>query len=343
MPVARQSNIELLRVLSMFFVLLYHSVFLRNGLPGQDAVAASPATAFSDLFCFSASGVCVNVFVLVSGWFGIRPCRQGAAALLFQVLFYFLSGTFVGMLSGSVAAGPAVLFDLFTFSTGYWFVYAYFGLYLLAPVLEAYLSQASRRQVRNVLIGFYLLQTWYGWFRPQEAPFFYGGHSALSFVGLYLVARYCRRYGVHEAVSRPFSAFLLIAVLTAAAVWGLLLAGVPAAYAAMLFQYVSPFMLASSFFLFCTFVRWQLPVLPVVNRLAASAFAVYLVHTHEAFYGYLEHAVLFLRGAHWPYALYLPALLLLLLLVYLLCFAVDQVRLFLWARVAAALHRRQLL
>ena len=50
----------------------------------QQFAGASFVKAYAEQLCI----ICVNVFVLISGWFGIRPCVKGVLSLLFQVYFF---------------------------------------------------------------------------------------------------------------------------------------------------------------------------------------------------------------------------------------------------------------
>ena len=54
----------------------------------------------------------------------------------------------------------------------YWFVKAYMGLYLFAPVINSFIENASKKQVQIFLISFYLFQTVYAWISPNGAAFF---------------------------------------------------------------------------------------------------------------------------------------------------------------------------
>ena len=66
------------------------------------------------------------------------------------------------------------------------------GLYLFAPVINSFIENASKKQVQIFLISFYLFQTVYAWISPNGAAFFQTGYSSISFIGLYMLARYIR-------------------------------------------------------------------------------------------------------------------------------------------------------
>ena len=79
----RQSNIELLRIVAMFLILIYHSVFLKNGIPTPEETNSQPVETFFDLFLYASAAVGVNVFVLISGWFGIH-CKRAHLEISFS-------------------------------------------------------------------------------------------------------------------------------------------------------------------------------------------------------------------------------------------------------------------
>ena len=88
----RGSNIELLRLLAMLMVLIYHADFLSLGVPCMKGELSISQWADSSLrfFVQSVCVVCVNVFVMLSGWFGIKPKIDRLIAFLFQVTFFTL-------------------------------------------------------------------------------------------------------------------------------------------------------------------------------------------------------------------------------------------------------------
>ena len=128
----RQSNIELLRIIAMILVLMVHSDALPLGCP-QDATSAN---SIIRMFFQCLSVTCVDIFVLISGWFGIKPSMKGAAKFIFQWLFFSI-GIYLGLvLIGKIPFNMDGIIKCFTFQVGgYWFVGSYLLLYILSPVL----------------------------------------------------------------------------------------------------------------------------------------------------------------------------------------------------------------
>lgn len=189
----RLSNIELLRIISMLFVLFVHANFLSFGAP-EISDLSNPISVFGRYLAESLAICCVDVFVLISGWFGIHYNLAKLGTFLFQVLFFSL-GIFIIVLfvSPNRALTREGLKSIFLFNgSDYWFIKAYLILMIIAPMLNSFVEHASIGQFRLIL-GSYLAVMWiYGWLEPGSVNFTMNGYTALSFIGLYLIGRYLR-------------------------------------------------------------------------------------------------------------------------------------------------------
>ena len=84
----RDSNMELLRIVAMLLVLVVHSGFKSLGYPTEEEAIANPISIYMRYVVESISIICVNVFVLLSGWYGVNVRKQRFLAFIFQVLFF---------------------------------------------------------------------------------------------------------------------------------------------------------------------------------------------------------------------------------------------------------------
>ena len=82
----RQSNIELLRLIIMFFVLVLHTNYLSIGEPHINEISSIEFIIRN--FIESFNFIAVIVFVLISGYFSIRLKRESIANYIFIVIFY---------------------------------------------------------------------------------------------------------------------------------------------------------------------------------------------------------------------------------------------------------------
>ncbi len=333
MKSVRLSNIELLRILSMFGILVLHANFNALGLPSAADASAAPFPTFFRLLTGCLVYGSVNVFVLISGWFGIRPKAKSLAAFVFQALFFSVGVYAVLLLLGQTELHQRGVAECFWATPdSYWFVKAYLILYLFAPALNNFAENASRRSFKMLLIGFFAFQTFYSGLVPGEdwADFFMRGYSPVSFFGLYLLARYIR-------IHRPrFSRFsfrtdlsLWLGVCALSAAWSFLCLqfGIPGAY--LFLKYTSPVVIAASVLLLMAFSKLHFQS-RVVNEVALSCFAVYLFHCNvDVIINYFlaTSKDIFLR---YDGGVYLFHILAFLVAVFLVSILIDRVRLFCW-------------
>ena len=82
----RQSNLELLRILSMFGVLTSHSLTAMYDLHTANFSLPNEIR----VYIMNASVLAVNCFVLISGYFQIKQSWRGFVKLLSPCFFYVL-------------------------------------------------------------------------------------------------------------------------------------------------------------------------------------------------------------------------------------------------------------
>lgn len=316
--------------------MVVHADFFSIGEPLWKDIEANHLNALSRIFIESISIVCVNVFVMISGWFGIRPTVKKLLGLLFQILFFFggiyLCLVFLGYESLSLKG----IAQVFMFLPQSWFVKAYILLFLIAPVLNAFCERAGKKDFLMVLIPFFAFQTLYGWLVPG-VDFFSGGYSTMSFMGLYLLMQYVRKYGGKLLELKPIhnlTIFMALALLNTI-VYILTVRYMPAK-GGMLYCYVNPLVIASSLFLFLTFYRLNIQS-AFVNWTASSSFAVYLVHACPfILIPFYKPLVLFFYNRY-DGIMCLGILFVMMLVVFLASVLVDKVRMMVWQKTVSLL------
>lgn len=267
----RESNFELLRNVAMFMILMLHANVWALGWPSaQELLYEKSGGAICRILMESISIVAVNVFVMISGWFGIRSSLKGFCKLVFQILYFFVGCLLILSLLG---------FEDFSFHSlmncmrTTWFIRSYIGLYIIAPLLNAFLKSASKRQLEIVLISFYLFQTLYGWYWKTSYDFIQQGYSTFSFIGLYLLAYYAKNF------MRNYHKYggVLYVVCTLGTV---LLCITNIGFGSVLdpISYASPFVLGGALGLILFTAKLKIGYFKVINWLGASSFAVFLLH-----------------------------------------------------------------
>ena len=185
----RLSNIELLRIVAMFLVLVVHSDFFSLSAPTSMEIANSPLQSYIRIFIESISIVCVNVFIMISGWFGIRPRFKNVSSFLYQCIFFLFGIYILSILVGKEFLSKEGLSYCFLLQPWNWFIKAYLLLLILSPILNLFIANVEKKTAIVVLFFFFLFQSVYGWYF-YSVNWFVGGYSTISFIGLYILMEY---------------------------------------------------------------------------------------------------------------------------------------------------------
>ena len=309
-------------------VLIVHADFLALDVPTKEIVNANPFASFLRFFFQALSIVCVDVFVLISGWFGIRPSSKGFFNLLFQCVFFNWGIYIVMLLLGLTTLSANGIADCLLLTDTYWFVKAYILLYILAPVINSFIENSSTNHIRNVLLLFFAFQTIFC-FISDGVTFFENGYSTISFIGLYLLARYTKMNVNNIKLTPPI--FILIygiisLVMSTIAMVSTYFTGFQFQ---RLFPYSNPLVIVASLSLLLFFNRLQFTS-KAINWLAASAFSIYLFHSNSnIFLPYFIYTIKNIYNSfNGVYCLF--GLLLFLMIVSLAAIMIDKIRIAIW-------------
>ena len=326
----RDSNVELLRIVSMILVLVSHASYTSLEPPSQEDIKLSLDSSFLRGMSESLSKVCVNVFILISGWYGIRIKVNRFVELVFQALFISICMYFVMRILGLTRAiSMNEWIELLLFKhVGYWFVRAYIILFLFSPVLNIFVQNTNRKQLKFFLVAFFSVQIIYGFY--NYGGWYAGGYSPLSFMGLYVLARYMRLYPSKFTQLHKYSDLFLYFVLSIiTAVCSLSLTFFFNKGGTVLLLYSSPLVILSSVYFFLFFTKFSFHS-QFINWVATSCFAVYLVHTTP----YILHSYYMDIVSYWyetelrtPFLLHTSGLVV-LFFAFSICF--DQFRILIW-------------
>lgn len=176
----RLQNIELLRIVCMFFIILFHinlNVILRNS-------ETSEILNYVAICGNSIVSVAVNCFILISGYFGIKIKTKSFVGLLFQTEFYSVVVLAMAIFMGYTFVFPSGLIPFKP--SGLWFIPQYIMLYLLSPILNQ-LVASKYLHCRSIVI--LLIISYIAYFIGK-----YQGYNVLNFILLYLTGRWLYLY-----------------------------------------------------------------------------------------------------------------------------------------------------
>ena len=281
----RNYGIDLLRVLSMCFVVVLHALGQGGVLAAvPDGTGASVSAHFLESLTYGA----VDIFALISGYVSFsavsKKTRLSSWLLLWlETAFYGLAVTLAFCLirPDEVPLSRAKGMYLPLYNYIYWYFTAYTGLFVIRPLLDAGVRAASERCAKRVFIAIFCAFSVYEAFRPQFK--LAGGYSFAWITLLYLMGATMRKCGI-GARMRPLAALAAILVLSGVnCVWVVFPSLIPAALRGdSPLSYVSPTVLATAVCFVIGFAHLRIGkgMRAVIRFAAPGAFAVYLLNTH---------------------------------------------------------------
>ncbi len=307
----RQSNIELLRIISMCMIIAMHYMTKGMVLPKLSDDISLHNVMFRLIFAFCASAV--NVYVFISGYFAIdsKWSIGKLIRLWIQVLLYSVMVPVVLWAAGvvdisSMDLGTKQQIFLPISYEHYWFATSYVLLYLFCPVLAVAIDKLDKKQLGTTIAVLLTVFCGFKSVNPYLIPWDKYGDDVIWFMVLYLIAGYIRLYGVpfidkkdeqdtrgyedesendirrKSAVRRGLAVYIISSVLTfaIALVVSFIVrnTGKLEYYMDMTLCYNYITVLIASVGLFCAFKNLNIGSNGFINRIAGYTFGVYLLH-----------------------------------------------------------------
>lgn len=285
----RDANLDLLRIFSMLLIIFLHSIDHSGVL--EQAEHNSPAMYFYVRFAYALCQVCVNCYVMLSGYYLVNSTfrLQKLAALWMETVFYAFILKLLFMVTGQEHLSILSLIScFFPILTGrYWFITIYVGLYLVSPFLNKLIHAMNKKEHTMLNICLFVLFSLWSSIHPAIAGMNSGGGWGLAwFVVLYLAAAWFRLY--YTPKHNPallFGAFFLIPLLIAAGQLAANAAGIGVLQTIInhWFRYDSAPAYLMTIALFAAFLNLKLEnerVSKAICSVAPLTLGVYLIHAH---------------------------------------------------------------
>lgn len=276
----RDSNIELLRILTICGVVILH-------YNGKQAFSYVNENSFNYYLLLVLEGLCicaVNLFVLISGYFlstnGKRRVIK-AIELIVQVVVMNLG---IHLLTAILSGGDITVKNtLYAMVPNNYFVAFYVTLYLISPYINILLNHLSDKQFGIlVALSVLLFSFWptlvdsvsaelgvaYSGIYTTNINGSQQGYSIINFALMYLIGAYLKRKDFNFGKLKLLSVLtVIIAILT---VWQLFQPWIARAYC-------NPLVIALAVILFLIFKGFSIKS-KIINSLAKGAFTCFLLH-----------------------------------------------------------------
>ena len=292
-PKQRNVNMDLLRIVSMLLIVFLHSIDHSGVL--EQSENCGMGMYFYVRFTYALCQVCVNIYVMLSGYFMVnsRFRLHKLVTLWMEAAFYSFVFKLAFMLSGSERFSVVSLAScLFPILTGrYWFLTIYVGMYLIAPFLNVLIRAMDRRMHSLLNLTLFAVMSLWSSVHPAIAGMNSGGGWGLAwFAVMYLAAAWFRLY--YAPGRKPaacFAGFLAIPLFMAAAQVALRVganipgAGMLGAVVGNWFRYDSAPVYMMTLCLFAGFLNVKIrneKLSKAIISIAPLTLGVYLIHAH---------------------------------------------------------------
>ncbi|MDO5451370.1 MAG: acyltransferase [Akkermansia sp.] len=279
---ARQSNLELLRILSMLLIVLHH--YALHGLCPMDK--ADPPAGWQVEILQFGGGVGVALFVLISSYFMVSSRFSGRKFMRLWVpvvtisMSLYLAFRFIPQEGITPHGGILAMCTQFLpiLSGQYWFITTFTLLMLLSPALNMVMQRAGRMQIIGIIAVLAAFCC-----APTVIPYVaYSSGEITLFILLYFLAGYMRLHGRSPQghAGACLVAFLVILAATeavVAATCGAESIFLKSLHKACAAKFGIPNLLMAVF-LFRAFLGMNLGSSKWINSIAACTLGVYLIH-----------------------------------------------------------------
>ena len=311
----RNSSIELYRILATFAVIIVHFngwfVEMRGFNYNHPTLIGA-----GQMIIESATIICVNMFLIISGYFGIKLklsslIRIGLLLLFIRVPFFFLNVAYVGSFNLRSFIGSFLVFS----AAGY-FIQCYLMLMFLSPMLNSFVGKYGRR-ILPWTISLLAIEFYFDAIRgPMECLGIMRGYAITHFVLMYMLARcvFLYKQDIMKVKARfwGYGYIVCTCVICLFHVLGI----------EWTFGYSNPVVVISSLCSFIPFIYHDFYI-KSINWIASSTFAVYIIQVTRPAYDFLVRIDNYLLGV-FPYAQYLVYSLAIILLFFFFCILYDK-------------------
>lgn len=327
----RNAGIDLLRMVSMMFVLTLH-VLGHCGV--LNAAWRTGVFHYRAAWVLEIAAYCaVNCFALISGYVGIKSRYKYTNIIMLWLQVFFYTGLITLLFSflypDKVQADQIWNAFFPAVKNQYWYFTAYFVMSFFIPVFNHAVEHMPKRQMGAVVLAsVFLFCVAPSFFKTElfgtpVGNVFYisGGYNMMWLSVLYVMGAYISKYSCFSSIKARWC-FLIYAVAVLLS-WFLKFHTKNGGVAV---NYTSPTILVESVALLVGFSKLRLGKMGrVIGFLAPGAFGVFLIHTHPLIWTTFMLNRYESFGAYPAWKMIL-AVLLAVLCLYFICTAIDLLR-----------------
>lgn len=324
----RESNLELLRIVSMIMIILYHFIYHSGIYTYSWGILHIASHIIVALIIIH-----VNEFILITGYFGYKSKFKVSKLLALNnsIWFYVVIYTIIGSLLLNITFTKVELLKAFLPISikDYWFMTNYLLLYLFMPFINRIINSISRKNYQllllTIIIVFSVLPTLTG----GESYDVSSGFALYQFVMMYLIGAYLGKYKVNYSTAKIIIVFLASCFLNCLFYKiGTIIVNSPDSLLSYIgynqvnafLSYCNPIIIlqAISFFLLFTKLRIKSTI---INKISSYTLGVYLIHDNNIFRNFYRDKIIIGSDINIIFISIIVSL-----LVFIICTLIESIR-----------------
>ena len=313
----RNSSIELYRIIATFAVIIVHfNGWFVGSLPESFDVHHLSSFRIGQTIIEAATCICVNMFLIISGYFGLRLKWESVIKICLLLLFIYIPFYLFTAVYKSEFEIRTLIRNFFVITKSGYFIQCYLMLIFLSPALNSFIDKYERKLLLKWTIVFLSIEFWFGGIMKVEALGFNKGYSVIHFVLMYMIARCLFLYKTELTRLRWWTwglGYLICTVVISL----MYIAGVKYCW-----DYSNPVVVASSICSFIPFIYYNYEN-KIINWIAKSTLAVYIIQCTDPVYSFIVKLDNSMLEAN-PYFIYLLESLLVIVVLFFLCILYDK-------------------
>lgn len=284
----RNYGIDLLRIVSMFMVVLLHTL-------GQGGILKStvPLTAQYEISWFlEIAALCaVNCYALISGYvgYGSKFKYTNIVIIWLQVVFYNFIITLIYSFILPNVTSERLWGAIFPVTNrAYWYFTAYFCLYFLTPIINTAIKHLTENRLKAISLSIILIFTVIPLFAKADLFFTNDGYSAFWLVILYFLGGVIKKCRILENIRIRWLLLMYLGVILITWLHKLwadchnMFSPNEPKMKQIFVEYTSPTILFAAIFLLVAFSKLKInknkSTAKFIKRVSPLSFGVYLIH-----------------------------------------------------------------
>lgn len=275
----RDSRYEMLRILAILLITAHHLLLFGADVCGYLTPYTPDAKGYAGIFANSVAVTGVSLFVMITGWFGVRRVWRPFFRLIIVCAVFGLVAFLLAQSQSVVPSPPWSRWWESAKFTNWWFIIHYLMLLLVAPLLERAFASIERKTMEYILFALLVFNLLFGfaWGYVNAS-----GYNVVHFILLYVLARYMRLFP-DAPVNSFIRRFALPLIVVCAAVMGLLFLADSTAWSPshtpMVWNYNCPLVILESMAIFSLFIKSRVKCRESILFVARFVLGIYLLQS----------------------------------------------------------------